>query len=518
MKGVLFSVFMIIGLCNHGFAISYDTNTNTNSFNENEIIIPENIVVQSDTGYIVVNKQEMIVQNNGTIDSVLDTNSNNLKIKNTGNIGGVYINGLSSFTQIISNNSEITNINVSGDINRFNVSVENFNGVKFSDIKDLNANKFSFIESVIVIDDFADWNNFEKTVSFIDNNNTLVITNSYTVESGTYIKNTGGATNVEVIISDQDKLHKAQTIKEIYGTRLYVVRETNYQKIFDSDNRGVLLSALQNSEPNNKLLLAMNKADNMSELNNVMNSSYRFNNKILLKPLNIMNKFNFIYENDKNNKIGFVPFYMGGDKMSGFGGNLYINGKYEKIDFSLNVHANKFVYQDSFEDFSGLSFGGDVKIQTDINNDYWLRAVSGASFTKYKTGNIYHKNKIEKDPNGQSLYFLADVGQDFNIVDNLSVSPFIGLDISRLSVLNKTDLNLDLRAGADIKYFFIMDDIKYKYGAMFGINTASDLFGKVNIGFDAVQDKAGASISFDVIDSSDFGLNYKFSLNANVEF
>ena len=520
MKGILFSFFIIVGLCNSGFALSYNTDTTTDVFNENEIIVRENVVVNSGSGYINIDKQGTFIENNGTINAILDTNGKNLRIKNSGNVGGVDINGFSSVTQIISNNSEITDINISGNTNRFYISVEDFDNVKFSDIKDLDSNNFSFTKSSVVIDNFADWNNYEKSVSFIGNDNRLIITNSYTVESGAYIKNTGGATNIEVIISDQDNLHKAQITKTPQGTILYVVRETDYQKIFNSDNRGVLLTGLQNSEPNNKLLLNMNRANNMSELNRVMNSSYRFNNKILLKPLNIMNKFNFIniYENDKTDKIGFVPFYVGGDKISGVGGNIYFSGSYDDIYFSLNLYANKFTYQDSYEDFNGLALGGDVKVQSGINDDFWVRAISGFSFTKYKTGNIYHNDKITKDPIGKSVYLLADIGQDFNIIDNLTISPFVGANLNRVSVLNKTDMNLDLRGGADIKYFFVMDDIKYKYGAMVGLDSASNLFGRINIGFDAVQDKAGATLSVDIIDSSDTGLNYKFGINANIEF
>ena len=517
MKGVVFTSFIIAGLCKCGFAAVYTANAITDTFNENEIIIPENVIIGSNTNSIVINKQDMFIRNSGTINAVLNTNDNNLVIVNSGVIGGLDINGFSSVKQIISNNSEITDINVSGKKNRFSISVENFNNVNFSDIKDLDSDKFSFTKSSIIIDNFADWNNYEKSVSFIGNDNTLIITNSYTVESGTYIKNTAGATNIEVVISDQDNLHKAKITKEISGIFLEVVRETDYQKIFGSDKRGVLLSGLGN---NNKLLSAMNKANNMTELNAVMNASYRFNNKILLKPLNIINKFNFIniYENDKTNKIGFSPIYIGGDKISGVGGNLYLSGNYENNYFSLNLYANKFTYQDSYEDFGGLTFGGDVKIQTYINDNYWARVISGFAFTKYNTGNIYHNGNIEKDPIGKSVYLLADIGKDFNIVENLTISPFGGVNLNNVSVLNNKDMNFDLRAGADIKYSFVMDDIKYKYSAMFGLDSSRDLFGKINIGFDAIQDKAGASLSFDIIDNSDFGLNYKFGINANIEF
>ena len=230
MKGILFSVFIIVGLCNCGFALSYNTDTTTDVFNENEIIVRENVVVNSDSGYINIDKQGTFIENNGTINAILDTNGNNLRIKNSGNVGGIDINGFSSVTQIISNNSEITDINISGNTNRFYISVEDFDNVKFSDIKDLDSNNFSFTKSSVVIDNFADWNNYEKSVSFIGNDNKLIITNSYTVESGAYIKNTSGATNIEVIISDQDNLHKAQITKTPQGTIVYVVRETDYQK------------------------------------------------------------------------------------------------------------------------------------------------------------------------------------------------------------------------------------------------------------------------------------------------
>ena len=87
MKGILFSFFIIVGLCNSGFALSYNTDTTTDVFNENEIIVRENVVVNSGSGYINIDKQGTFIENNGIINAILDTNGNNLRIKNSGNIG-----------------------------------------------------------------------------------------------------------------------------------------------------------------------------------------------------------------------------------------------------------------------------------------------------------------------------------------------------------------------------------------------------------------------------------------------
>ena len=59
MKGAVFTSFIICGLCNCVFAVD--------SFNQDEINIHENEIINSDTNSILINKQDMYIINNGTI-------------------------------------------------------------------------------------------------------------------------------------------------------------------------------------------------------------------------------------------------------------------------------------------------------------------------------------------------------------------------------------------------------------------------------------------------------------------
>ena len=124
---------------------------------------------------------------------------------------------------------------VNNNTDKFIISVENFNGVNFTSIANLNAPKYVFKNSSIVINNFQDWNNWNKNVLFDGNDNKLYITNSYTVQSGTYIRHTNSLTNIEVIIQDSDNLHKAKGTKydEFYTTYECIEKEmAHYFKHF----------------------------------------------------------------------------------------------------------------------------------------------------------------------------------------------------------------------------------------------------------------------------------------------
>jgi hypothetical protein len=280
------------------------------------------------------------------------------------------------------------------------------------------------------------------------------------------------------------------------------------------------LKNLRAGNPKSKLLINMDKARNMQELKSVMNSSYNFNPKILLKPLSILNNFysmNF-YQNDKISGFGVVPFYVGGDVLSAFGGRAYVGNEYKNIYFNIGLHFTKFNYKDKINDFHGLSLGGDLQIKTDIFKQYWIRALSGFDITRYRADYIYVDDDTKHNPTGYSLYLMSDVGYDFILDKDFILAPFVGFSVQNDGVYSEYETDINLRTGCDIKYNFVFDGIKYLYGSTAGLGANGDLFGNIKMGFDLLEDNAGASLNMDVVDDKDYGLHYKISIDIKAIF
>ena len=455
-----------------------------------------------------------ILYNHGQINANINTNGHSLYIHNFGTINGNIDSGSDMVKQVIDSVSEFNKINVNG--NNFIIEISNLNEVDVNGIKNLGANKFIIRNSFVSIDDFKDWQNWGDTVELADTN-TLYINNSYTVQSGEFIKHFVDGTNI--VLRDSDKLHKVTITKEPMTSAyfIHISRETDYNKIF-GDNRGKLLENLRASNPNHSLLLAMDSANNLSELNAAMNKSYRFNTSILNRPVKTINNFSMIDFIPNINALysGFSAFYIMSDKTNAYGFDINVNDKYEDFYLGFGFQIRKFSYEDEFNDFGGFIYGLNLKAKTYIDN-LWLNGVVGFSIINYDTDDLYSDGEIKTDPMGHLWYGTLDAGYDYTLVSDLILSPFVGINGAQYTVLSFKETETNIRAGANLKYSFILDGIKYVYSGIAGVNTNSDIFGGMNIGFVSEQDNAGISFDVNAI-KSDEDIDYKFSINIKVTF
>lgn len=495
--------------------ITFTGTHNIDSFTSDTNIINADAVVNSSTeSPIIVTRPGTSITNYGQINADIDINGKNVTIVNSGDINGRIINANHGMlTQNINSVDELTKIDFEGD--SFYINVNDVDGVDFTKLKNTDAQHFTINNSNIVIEDFSQWQNWDMDVT-LNGVNKLYLNNSYTVHSGDYIRHVLFTDNIEVIVNDTDKLHKARITPTMAGFILDIVRETNYTKVFD-DKRGVLLEGLRLDNPNDKLLYAMDNANNLPELESAMNSSYRFNSKILLNPIKAINSF-IVLDMLQNEPIGVgvVPFYMTSDDINSFGLRGYVAEKYKDLLFNVGLFINTFKWADDINDFNGTMYGIDVRVKKQFDK-LWVIGDIDFTFTDFDANYIYYNNDITNNPTGRSLYSMVDVGYDFEMDKDLIVSPFVGVMLNTMSVLDNTDTNFDVYGGGNISYSFVMDGIKYSYGANAAIGTEQDILANFNIGFASLQDRAGVSINIGLIDS-DYGLSYKMTLNAQIIF
>ena len=152
-------------------------------FNDQNVFVSQGAVVSGAGGTIQIDYPSVILHNNGEINGVIDAGDNILYIYNTGKIkDGVIVSGIGAATQMITSDAEFTQVSLSGANSR--IKIEGVPTIDFDKIKNNNANYFDIKSSsvtYIVINDFQDWQNWEKTVSLegeivllINDKNTVV--------------------------------------------------------------------------------------------------------------------------------------------------------------------------------------------------------------------------------------------------------------------------------------------------------------------------------------------------------
>lgn len=457
----------------------------------------------------------MTIENHGEIRGNLVAESDNwIWINNTGNVSGT-INA-QHIIQLVTSGDGAKRLNVNtGD---FAVKVDGaMDGVNLADIRNLGSDSVEFNMSVIVIDDFAEWQRWDANVSWLGAN-TLRINNSNTVESGKYVRHVAGGTVLNVVAADEDSLYRIDSVRDENGMMLNVVRETDYQRIFN-DNRGVFFGNLRASNPKDKMLLAMDNAGSMDELQNVINSSYRFNSGILMRPIKTNLHFSMLKGFlDTNNAfaIGVEPEFITSKDTHSAGARLYANGGHDGYDIKVNLHLNKFEYEDDINVFGGLSYGGNVNVKKKME-DISVVGRLGLDLISFDADNIYNNNDVKNNPFGYALYGGIDGIHDFNVFDDLTIAPFVGMVFQRFNVMDFSENDVSLRGGGMLKYNFVVDGIKYEYGGLIGVMTNGDLFADFKIGFDSLTDNAGLSINIGAY-NDERSMAYRASINAKMLF
>lgn len=489
----------------------------TGVFTGDENIIENGAVVNHlDGDYNITVNLPMNIINNGTINGNIDTNGNNIVIQSAGDINGNIIacNDHICVTQMITSNAELKTLNiVNGD---YNVLLQDVDRANFAGIQNLSGQTYRFSNSSVVMDDFSDWQNWDKTVE-LDGVNTLYINNSYTVNSGDVIRGVVYPENINVVFLDPDKMHIASLLPTYYGVVLKVVRDLNYENIFD-DNRGVLLNNIRQRNPNDKMLVALDNADNINTLRHIMNSSYVFNQKVLLRPINVINKFILLdmsYD-DSDMETVIKPFYIGGDTSS-YGVDAYITNKFSDLNVNFGLHLNQFGYENKFNDFDGLLIGADVNVKQKIQ-DFWINGMLGFDFVKFKTDDMYvNDNDIKNNPNGYAVYGRIGGGYDYTIFDNFIFTPFVAGWFLKNWVASISDTDINIKCGGNLKYSFMVDGLKYEYvlSDAFGLN--GDILAGFKMGVTSIQDSVGGYVDASVLKTKE-DTNYKMSVGLKMLF
>ena len=381
--------------------------------------------------------------------------------------------------------------------------------IYFNEVKNTNADEYIISNSLIEITDIAEWQSWNPQKVYLDSSVSFQITDT------TNPLPVGDFYNANFVIKDIDNLHNTAFVTDDTGTYVKIVRETNYQKVFQNTS-GDFLENIRSKRPNDKMLSAMDRATNMNEINSIMNSSYHFNPMILMNPVKTINRSKLLDVSMEESGAGAKFNYITSNKLNDFGGRLYIGNKYNDFHFNMGLNFDGFSYTDTFNEFDGFVYGADVKARQYFDN-LWVDGLLGFNMAKFKAEDIYVNNNVNNNPNGNSQYFRFGVGYDYTKIKDFVVTPFIGFMSQRSNIIDSTDIKTNMLAGINGKYSFVMDGIRYEYDASISSDEKANWNVGLNVVFLSVSDNAGASFGINAF-KDEFATNYKISVNAKILF
>ncbi len=516
MNKYLFLFLFVIYSVDAYATFEYSSNGLVEYFDDTEIVVQDGVEIGAVNDDMINMSNSVRLYNYGTINADINADTNNLIIYNYGTINGSIVNG-GEIRQMITDDMGINNINVSGG--NYTVHINNVQELHFSDIKNINAESILINNSWIYIDDFNDWQNWDKNVSTSGTIHFKIADKGTVNSNGEFIQNVSGAQSVIVEIENLDDYERTQLGSGYY---LSIVRENNYEIIDNNENTAntdnALLNEIRESDPNDRLISALDYARNAATINKIKNKSYRFNHDILLRPLRVINNFSLMdnVHNKYDLGAGIKPTYTVSDKISGIGTLLYLNNRYNDFYYNLGISLNYFKYHDDINEFSGMMYGFDIGAKQYFNN-LWINGSVGLNLTKFDANYIMSGNKIENNPYGISWHLGTDIGYDFNITNGFVINPFVGMLYQNYHVVDVSDNDFYVRAGMDARYSFAVDGIKYEYGITGAVNSNLDFLTSLKFGFWSITDMAGATVNIGMLhDDTDY--HYQLSVDAKMVF
>lgn len=244
------------------------------------------------------------------------------------------------------------------------------------------------------------------------------------------------------------------------------------------------------------------------------------NPKVLLQPMTVVNQHELLgaYEFADEVFMSVSPEYYNAKDFHNVGLRLNSGTKIGgRLSIGVGMYATRAAFQNDVSDFKSDVYGGNLRLNYDFDEMFFLRGVMGASFSSINCDGVKNGSGVVSNPNAIGLYAGADFGAKFNFESGLYLSPFVGVATLSSSVVDVHESDSFLRVGNDIGFKYFMDGVTYGYMLRVGVNSYGRFDASVGIGAWTIADKIGGSVSVGFIDT-DFGMSGKFSANIRFAF
>ena len=425
-----------------------------------DIIILENIKVNIDNINIV---DSVSIANYGHLSGNINIYSGKeLRLQNSGSINVSFnLEDNAKLIQVVHTKDDLNNIGIN---NNYTLLVNNSEALNLSSIISLadGADKIVFQDAVLFFD-----KNFPKVSEMELVGNIIIgIDSSSNIENTPILSNVSGSGIVHLIADNVNPLYAINSY--INNGNLYasLVRETDYYKILKNE-KGAFINYLRTEKIDDKLLIKLDSASSMDELENYMNSSVRLNPVNLMDPIRTFNLFEMLDFKPEDSLIKFMPVFMFSDNFYSYGIKTLLNFSLtDEITSSISGYTTNISFSDYINEFYSFVYGGNIRINYD-GNLFFADFLSGISFADFDVGTVFADGQIETNPRGFSYYFSTEFGKRFNVSEKVELVPFVNVGMNSISIMNQNDSDVITGIGSDIKVMFGDFDIKYDYTLKF---------------------------------------------------
>ncbi len=502
MRNLKYLVLLVTAFLNPNFAFG-TVFCGANQVCNGDINITETTVFENYgeiTGNININCSGCAVQfkNFGTV-------SNNVNL-----IGGAS----PILTQVITSDSDANRIgNLSGHV----VYVQNDDNptvINMAAVVDAAANATSIEMTNVAVMIDAGIPDYGKPI-IVHNNVSFIVTGANDNNDIPLLTNIVGTPSLQ--ISGIDSMFAPSVQLANNNLYMHMARAVSYGNIIGG-NVGDFLDSVRANNANDKLLVALDAAQNRDALRAVMNESVRTNPIRLARPMRTIVAFDDVGA-FANAGDGIVarPFYIMSHQFDAWGGAVGFGGEITK-HFVTDVAAFGAMmnYDGKYDVFSENIYGGRAELRYS-DDDVWfgVRGIYAVGATHDLT--VFDGMRTVQNPRAKLADFVADAGPVFKFFGTMRFTPFVGMRMNWVDVVGISETKTVGLAGIETMFDTMIDGNSYDVGLRATVHTDGTVYGAIRSGMLSDADGIGGALECGVV-NDDMGWSWKFGLNLKFLF
>lgn len=453
------------------------------------------------------------IENNGFVAGDIYINAPyDLTVKNNGVFEGVlYADSDSELVQVVDSKKSLTRLNVDGN---YIVNINSEDGLGLDDILKTvgGAKQISIRDSKIVLNDSVVESG---ALVQLDGEIAFYIDELGSADSVALLDNISSTANIIFHDMGTDVLYAQSGF--ISDGVLYVnrVRETDYTKVFDNE-LGIYLNDLRIKDQNDSLLMALDVANNMDDINRILRDSVRLN------PIKLMRPVHSLLLLDSGADILIDGIGAGGEVIVGDGFDLYgakinLGNSIGALSLGGSLGVGTMSVNEAYEEYDAMIYSGRIMAKYEFENRMFVRGAIETVIAAFGLEDVFIDNRVVDSPNGFAMSMDMDTGINLGVYDGISFSPFVGVVSEYMTIEDASDASIDLRAGAAVKFDYEMAGIKYEYGMRGALYSDMDYMIGARVSVWSDMDEVGGNADLALV-NQDGHMSYKISLGASVKF
>lgn len=479
-----------------------------------DTVITDSVVVDVENINVM---NTVLITNNGVLHGNVNVcDGCDIFIENNGDMDVDFNKlGYSSIIQLISDASSMNSV---GDASNVQIVIDNADGLSLSGLQDVahGAEKLTVNNSSFVLDGILD-DDVEMPDAELHGDIVLYVSDDFVLPSGPIMSNVYGDADISVSGGGLSPLYLFSAYVQDNSVYLHYVRNTDYAQIFNNPI-GSFLNNLRNYNPNDKIFNMLDSAGSMTDLNNVIARSGRTNPIRLMDSVRLFDDFEMFDMPDKYSGIGIAPIALYANDFYTYG--LSVDAAFNITDKWL-VNASGYIAKTDFasdiDEYKSALYGGNVHIAY-FDNSWFADVVTGTNIAKFDVGAVLQGASVINNPDGFSVYSVANLGLNFDIKHNFVVSPFVRMGVHWLEIADNTDMDIIAGGGASAVIKVDMYDIDYQYGIRVGADFSGDIDAMAYVDILSNADGAGGTLGIGIVYDDIVGIGYKAIVGLGVKF